>query len=174
MLFTLHSPYSRPTACNYKKKYLIRKFSLLLNLHSIFSPFPPLCFFIKYLPTRDLIQPSYTSNTHDLALARALKARTMTVSYEQARESARARAEPGWTFGTFCLDDRHIVENDEFYVFNIGARECLIDEDDEYAIYGGVTIVYKEDGKISALSSADVAIDPTVRIKPNPNPTVVI
>jgi hypothetical protein len=23
---------------------------------------------------------------------------------------------PGWTHGTFCPDDRYIVENDEFYV----------------------------------------------------------
>jgi 5-formaminoimidazole-4-carboxamide-1-beta-D-ribofuranosyl 5'-monophosphate synthetase len=98
----------------------------------------------------------------------------MTVSYEQARESARARFEPGWTVGTFCLDDRYIIENDEFYIFDIGAREYLIDDNMEYAIIGSVTIVYKEDGKISALSSCLVPTDPTIRSKPNPNPTVVI
>jgi hypothetical protein len=98
----------------------------------------------------------------------------MTVSYEQARESVRARFEPGWTFGTFCLDDRSIVENDEFYVFDIGAREYLIDDDDEWASFGGVTIVYKEDGRISSLPSPEVATDPTVIIRPNPNPTVVV
>lgn len=98
----------------------------------------------------------------------------MPVSYEQARESVRARFEPGWDLGTFCLDDRKIVENDEFYVFAVGAREALIDEDDDYMIYGGITIVYKEDGKIGSRASVDVAMDPTVRIRSNPNPTVVI
>lgn len=94
----------------------------------------------------------------------------MGVTYEQARESVRARLEPGWKWGTFCLDDRYIVENDEFWVFAIGAREHLIDGDRGYAIAGGVTVVYKADGHIGALASAEVAIDPTIQGKPNPSP----
>ncbi|MEU6036395.1 hypothetical protein ABZ801_13380 [Actinomadura sp. NPDC047616] len=35
----------------------------------------------------------------------------------------REHFERGWAHGTFCLDDRVIVENEEFYVFSIGARE---------------------------------------------------
>lgn len=98
----------------------------------------------------------------------------MAISYEQAREIVRARFEPGWNFGTFCLDDRNIVENDEFWVFAIGAREHLIDKDKEYAIAGGVTVVYKEDGRISSLPSPEIAMDPTIRSRPNPNPTVTV
>lgn len=98
----------------------------------------------------------------------------MSLTYEEARELVRAKFEPGWTFGTFCLDDRYIVENGEFYVFSVGAREDLVDGDESYAVAGGVTIVYKEDGRISALPSVQVATDPTVKGRPNPNPTLKI
>lgn len=96
----------------------------------------------------------------------------MAVSYEEAREIVRARFEPGWTHGTFCLDDRYIIENDEFYVFSVGAREDIIDDDPDYAIAGGVPIVYKEDGRIGSRASVDVAMDPTLRERPNPNTTL--
>jgi hypothetical protein len=96
----------------------------------------------------------------------------VAVSYEQARENIRAHLEPSWKWGTFCLDDRNIVENDEFYVFNIGAREHIIDGDFSYAIAGGFTVVFKEDGRIGAKASTDVAIDPTIRSRPNPEPTL--
>lgn len=98
----------------------------------------------------------------------------MTISYEEAREKARARFEPGWNFGTFCLDDRLIVENDEFYVFSIGAREFIIDGDLDYAIAGGVPIVHKSDGRVDGRASVTVAMDPTVRSRPNPNPTLKV
>jgi hypothetical protein len=98
----------------------------------------------------------------------------MAVTHEEARELVRAKFEPGWTFGTFCLDDRYIVENDEFYVFSVGAREDLVDGDESYAVAGGVTIVYKEDGRISALPSVQVATDPTVQGRPNPSPTLKV
>jgi hypothetical protein len=53
----------------------------------------------------------------------------MAVTYEEAREIVRARFEPGWTHGTFCLDDRYVTETDEYYAFTIGAREFLVDGD---------------------------------------------
>lgn len=86
----------------------------------------------------------------------------MSVFYEEARENVRARFEPGWTLGTFCLDDRYIVENDEFWVFSVGAREHLID------------VVYKDDGRIGSLPSLQVAMDRTIRARPNPDPTVTV
>lgn len=98
----------------------------------------------------------------------------MAVSYEEAREIVRDRFEPGWTHGTFCLDDRYITENDEFYVFSIGAREHLVDGDINYAVPGAVTIVYKSDGRIDSRASVDVAMDPTVHGRPNPNPTLMV
>lgn len=98
----------------------------------------------------------------------------MGVTYEQALESVRARFEPSWKWGTFCLDDRHIVENDEFWVFAVGAREALIDGQTEYMIAGGVPVVYKADGRIGSLASLQVAIDPTIQSRPNPNPTLRI
>lgn len=96
----------------------------------------------------------------------------MSVTYEQAREIARERSEPGWAHGTFCLDDRMIVENDEFYVFNIDAREYLVDSDASFATVGGVTIVFKEDGRVEARPSVMIATDPSIRSAPNPNPTL--
>lgn len=98
----------------------------------------------------------------------------MPVSYEEAREVIRARFEPGWAHGTFCLDDRKIVENDEFYVFSVGAREWLVDGDMSYSILGGVPVVYKSDGHIGGMASVEVAMDPTIQIRPNPNPTLTV
>jgi hypothetical protein len=98
----------------------------------------------------------------------------MPVSYEQARDIIRRRLEPTWTHGTFCLDDRKIVENDEFYVFAVGAREFLVDGDESYEAVGGVSVVYKEDGRVGSLASVVVATDPTVRVASNPAPTLII
>jgi hypothetical protein len=95
----------------------------------------------------------------------------MSVTYEQAREIIRNRLEAGWNHGTFCLDDRNIVENDEFYVFAVGAREFLVDGDSTYEAIGGVSVVYKRDGNIGSLPSVTVATDDSTRIRPNPNPT---
>jgi hypothetical protein len=90
----------------------------------------------------------------------------MPVSYEQARDIIRRRLEPTWTHGTFCLD--------EFYVFAVGAREFLVDGDESYEAVGGVSVVYKEDGRVGSLASVAVATDPTVRVAPNPAPTLII
>lgn len=98
----------------------------------------------------------------------------MAVTYEQAREIVRTRFEPGWTHGTFCLDDRVIGENDEFYVFNIGAHEFIVDGDDSYAIAGGVPIVFKEDGRVESRPSAMIATDPSIRSRTNPSPTLTL
>jgi hypothetical protein len=44
------------------------------------------------------------------------------ITYEEAEEVVRRETELGWTFGTYCLDGRHIAESDELYVFDIGPR----------------------------------------------------
>jgi hypothetical protein len=96
----------------------------------------------------------------------------VTITYEQAREIVRVRFEPDWPYGTFCLDDRYITENDEFWVFSIGAREYLVDGDMEYALAGGVPIVYKAGGRLESRASVTVAMDPTIQTRPNPAPTL--
>jgi hypothetical protein len=96
----------------------------------------------------------------------------MAVTYEEARAKVRDTLEPGWTHGTFCLDDRTITETDDVYVFEVGAREYLVDGDDSYEVLGGVSVVYKEDGRVASLPSVVVATDPTVRSRPNPHPTL--
>jgi hypothetical protein len=89
----------------------------------------------------------------------------VTVTYEQAREIVRERFAAGWTNGTFCLDDRQVVENEDFYVFNVGAREYIVDDDFSYATAGGVPVVFKKDGRIESRPSVLVATDPTVKIR---------
>jgi hypothetical protein len=96
----------------------------------------------------------------------------MSVTYEQAREIIRDRLEPGWSHGTFCLDDRSIVENGEFFVFEVGSREFVVDGDGSYEAIGGVPVVYKEDGRVGSLPSAEVALDGSIRRRPNPSPTL--
>ena len=96
----------------------------------------------------------------------------MPVTYEQAREIIRNHFRPGWTHGTFCLDDRNIVENDDFYVFEVGAREFIVGGDESYEAIGGVPIVYKKDGSIGSLPSVAIAMDDSIRREANPNPTM--
>jgi len=96
----------------------------------------------------------------------------MTVSYHEARDIVMRAVASGWDRGTFCLDDRFIVENDTFYAFAIGAREYLVDGDGSYAIVGAVPVVRKEDGTLEWLPSPMVALDPTLRSRPNPDSTL--
>jgi hypothetical protein len=96
----------------------------------------------------------------------------MTITYEQARDRVRAELEPTWQIGTFSIDDRTIVENETMYVFEVGAREFLKDNDPAFEIVGGVTVVYKEDGRVGSLPSVQVALDPSIRRRANPEPTL--
>jgi hypothetical protein len=96
----------------------------------------------------------------------------MSITYEAARELVRAAAEPCWSTGTFCLDDRRIVENDAMYVFAVGAREHLVDGNRSYAIAGAVPVVYKADGRLAWLPSPMVGMDDTLTSRPNPDPTL--
>jgi hypothetical protein len=99
---------------------------------------------------------------------------SMAVSYEQAREIVRREIEPQWDQGTFCLDDRQIVENDEVYAFNVGAREWIVDRDDDYRIRGGLPVVDKATGELSWRASVEIATDETMTLRPNPDPTLVV
>lgn len=92
----------------------------------------------------------------------------MTITYEQARDRVRAELEPTWSTGTFTIDDRTIVENDEMYVFEVGAREFLKDRDPAFEIVGGVTVVYKKDGRVDSLPSVQVALDESLQRRANP------
>lgn len=95
----------------------------------------------------------------------------MTITYEQARDRVLTELQPTWTNGTFCIDDRQIVENGDLYVFEVGAREFLKDNDPQFATMGGVTVVYKADGRIGSLPSVQVATDSTIHRRENPSPT---
>src|SRR5262245_34133382 len=94
----------------------------------------------------------------------------MAVTYEQAREIIRAELEPNWTHGTFCLDDRQIVENDELFVFSVGAREWLVDGDHDYLLIGEVSVVSKVDGGTGSRASIEIALDDSFVVRPNPSP----
>jgi hypothetical protein len=96
--------------------------------------------------------------------------RDVAITYEEAVRIVLEHSTPGWTIGTFHLDDRKIVETDEVYVFNVGAREYLVDGDMSFAIAGGVPVVYKATGEFGSRSSVVVATDPAMRVRENPNP----
>jgi hypothetical protein len=96
----------------------------------------------------------------------------MAVTYEEARDIVVREVGPTWQLGTFCLDDRQIVENDEVYVFSVGAREYLVDGDINYAVPGGVPVVYKADGRLEWRPSFMTATDDSLRTRENPNPTL--
>ncbi len=93
------------------------------------------------------------------------------ITYHAAVEMVRARFGPAWNVGTFCVDDREIVENGDFFFINIGAREFIVDGDINFAIAGSVPAVEKLTGRISSVRSVDVAMDPTVQISANPEPS---
>ncbi|MFE3192939.1 SUKH-3 domain-containing protein [Nocardia sp. NPDC059240] len=91
-------------------------------------------------------------------------------TYTQAFETVVNHFGSKWSHGTFHIDDKDIVETDEMYVFNVGAREWLVEGDVSYALAGGVPVVYKASGQLGSLPSVAVATNPNIRINPNPNP----
>lgn len=99
----------------------------------------------------------------------------MSVNYEQAVEIVRNATQPGWSYGTYCLDDRKICETDTYFVFAVGAREDIIDRNPAFITAGGrVPVVYKADGQLGWLPEIVVGPNPDVRCRPNPNPTLVV
>lgn len=96
----------------------------------------------------------------------------MTLSYQDALARVIAETKPGWDNGTFYVDDSEIRENDAMFVFNVGAREFLVDNDTSFAVVGGVWVVYKDDGRVASLPSVEVAMDQSIRTRPNPAPTM--
>jgi hypothetical protein len=67
-----------------------------------------------------------------------------------------------------------VIVDNEFYVFSIGDREDLVDGDSSYTIGSGVPIVYKATGRLDSRASVTVATDPTVKGRPNPDPTLPV
>jgi hypothetical protein len=96
----------------------------------------------------------------------------VTVTYDEAKEIVVRTVAPQWEHGTFCLDDRFITESDTTFAFDVGAREFIVDGDVSYAIAGSVPVVRKEDGVLEWLPSSMVAMDPTMRSRPNPDSTL--
>jgi hypothetical protein len=94
----------------------------------------------------------------------------MTITYGQAGEIVRNYFRPRWVHGTFCVDDREIVENDEFYIFTVGPHEYLVDNDESFEVIGSsVPVVYKADGRLDFKYSPFFAIDESMRRRPNPD-----
>lgn len=98
----------------------------------------------------------------------------MAITYAQARELARQAGEVDWNIGTFCLDDREITEDEEVYVFTVGARELIVDGNEDYMTWGGaMPVVSKVDGTVEWLPWVALMADrPNLRSYPNPDPTL--
>ncbi len=92
------------------------------------------------------------------------------ISYPEARDLVRAALEPTWTDGTFWLDERLLVEDDELYLFRVGPREWLVDGDVTRARYGGgLPAVVKATGRLVWLPEIRAVLrTEALRIRPNP------
>jgi hypothetical protein len=91
------------------------------------------------------------------------------ITYEQARDLVRKSFEPEWSDGSFYLDDRTVLENDELYVFRIGPRELLVDGDISYARFGGgVPAVVKANGNLVVIPEVRmIELAGSLRIRSN-------
>ena len=96
----------------------------------------------------------------------------MRVTYEEARDIGVGDVGGGWEVGTFCVDDCQIVESDEVYVFSVEAREYIVGGDINYAVPGGVPVVYRHDGRLEWRPSFMTATDDSLRTRKNPHPTL--
>jgi hypothetical protein len=96
----------------------------------------------------------------------------MTVSYNEARRLVIETLAPNWHDGTFCLDDRLIVEDDDLYFFKVGARELLVDGDISYARFGGgVAGVVKSTGMVVWIPEIRLALRAhSLHMRRNPRP----
>jgi hypothetical protein len=97
----------------------------------------------------------------------------MSVTYEEARSVVCETLAPHWEDGTFCLDDRLIVEDDDLYLFNVGARELIEGGDESYARFGGaIAGVVKETGLVIWVPEVQVAARAdSFRTRTNPFPS---
>lgn len=61
------------------------------------------------------------------------------ITFEEAREIVRRQVEPMWgpLSGTFYVAEWG-AESDQYFKVNVGAREFLVDDDEEFAEYSGV------------------------------------
>lgn len=98
------------------------------------------------------------------------------MTYEEARELIRAQLEEGWEDGTFCLDDRQVTDDDEVFVFAVGAREYIVDGDDSYLRVGGaLPVVHKDDGRVEWMAWIGLmSARPQLRTRTNPTPTLQV
>ncbi|MCL2455408.1 MAG: hypothetical protein FWD18_08975 [Micrococcales bacterium] len=98
----------------------------------------------------------------------------MSVTYDQAAEIAYGAGLDGWdsSLGTFLLDDRDIIEDDEVFVFVVGSREHLIDRNPRFFMAGGGSgVVSKTDGTIEWIPWHFLQeMRPGLVERPNPSP----
>lgn len=70
------------------------------------------------------------------------------ISYKEAIEVVTKELQPKWEFGTFYVEPKG-YENDEIFMVPYGAREFLVDDDDEFMVTDyPVAFVNKETGKL--------------------------
>lgn len=86
----------------------------------------------------------------------------MAIDYAYAIRIAREKYEPGWSIGTFWIDEDTVTETDRYFVIKMGAREFMIDGDLDYAITRSPIVVYKDSGEIGTLAYDELEGDPTL------------
>ena len=98
----------------------------------------------------------------------------MTITYERAAAIVYNEASSEWdpSWGTFVLDDRDVVEDEEVFVFVVGSREMLVDMNPDFLMAGDRNgVVSKADGSLTWVPWLFVQEEhPNLVERPNPNP----
>jgi hypothetical protein len=93
------------------------------------------------------------------------------ITYREARALVATALARSWREGTFCIDDRQIIEDDDAFLFPVGPREQLVDGDQAYATFGGgVVAVVKSRREVVWVP--EVRLIPrlaSLRVRPNPD-----
>lgn len=77
------------------------------------------------------------------------------ISYREATEIVTKELEPKWEFGTFYVEPKG-YENDEVFMVPYGAKEFLVDDDDEFMVTDSpVALVNKETGELNLVVYLD-------------------
>lgn len=83
------------------------------------------------------------------------------ISYKEATEIVTKELQPKWEFGTFYVEPKG-YENDEIFMVPYGAKEFLVDDDDEFMVTDyPVAFVNKETGELDLvdyLSNRDLIV----------------
>ena len=77
------------------------------------------------------------------------------ISYKEAAQIVTKELGPKWEFGTFYVESKG-YETDEVFMVPYGAKEFLVDDDDDFIVTNSpVALVNKETGELNLVVYLD-------------------